>query len=301
MKHKAWLAGIAIAALALVVAGVAWAAESQPLHRPAERIGGRAVRGMVVASEEDRISLQPAEGQAVTVLVTERTNLWVPGQPPTTTVELAIGTPALVFGRAEATETGERALAARIIVVADDQDLPKVFVRGRVVAVTRQTIVVNTGRGERAVTITPRSRLWTTGGRLGSLRAIHPADLVFALGQPNDRGQWVAGLVLAAADGPSAGRELRVKVLAVEPAARMLTAQTRAGKEISILTDDETRFRTVGGRSPDSGAPILSDIAVGDRIVARGRMDDLNPGTFSAREIGLVADPQGPDKILPDE
>jgi hypothetical protein len=156
------------------------------------------VRGTVVASEEDRISLQPADGQMVTVHLMESTRLWVPGQPLTTTVELAVGSPALVFGQAEATGNGEFTLSARVIVVAGDQDLPRVLVRGRVVAVTQQTIVVDTGRGERAVTVTPRSRLGTTGGRLDSLRGIRAADRVVALGYPNDRGQWVAGLVLVA-------------------------------------------------------------------------------------------------------
>ena len=49
---------------------------------------------------------------------------------------------------------------------------------------------------KRAITVLPRTRLWSTSERLDSLRDIHPGDRLIALGQPTELGEWVAGLVM---------------------------------------------------------------------------------------------------------
>jgi hypothetical protein len=302
MNHKLWLAGIGFVVLILGVAGAAWAMSEEPETslELAEPLGMRVVRGVVISSEEGQVSLELANGQVLTMLLQENTHQWVPGEPPTTTIQLEGGDPIVAFGRTVPAETSEQSLSARLILAASEQDFPKLLIRGRVAAVTKQTVVVSTGRGERAVTITPRSRLWTTGGRLDSLQAVRRRDQVIAFGQANEWGQWVAGFVLVIPPETSAGRLLRSRVFAVDALAGTITVEMRTGTEVLIVTDEGTRYRFIGEQSAYSGGPTLADITKGDQLVARGRWGDQAPDTFVASEIGLVAEPNDLEGTPPD-
>jgi RNase P/RNase MRP subunit p29 len=228
MKRKLLLAVVGVLLAALVSAGAAWAAEASRAwttglaqagrewaatlaQAPAtdeeqaaetgaddapRRLAAGVVRGTVTEVADGRIVVETGEGQAATLLVDDSTRQWVPGQPPTSTLTLAVGDPVLALGRPVRSETGTKTLQTRLVVVADDEELPKIVVRGRVVAVTRQTIVVDTGGRERAITVRAGTALLAAGGRLGSLQEVRPGNVVAALGQPTPLGQWLAGLVL---------------------------------------------------------------------------------------------------------
>lgn len=224
MKRKLLLAVVGVLLAALVSAGAAWAAEAvqgwttnlaqsgrewaaalaqvpvadeEPAADDApRRLAAGVVRGTVTGVADDRIAVETEEGQAATLLVDDSTRQWVPGRPPTSTLTLAVGDPVLALGRPVRSETGTKTLQTRLVVVADDEELPKIVVRGRVVAVTRQTIVVDTGGRERAITVRAGTALLTASGRLGSLQEVRPGNVVAALGQPTEWGQWLAGLVL---------------------------------------------------------------------------------------------------------
>lgn len=175
------------------------------------RLQEHVVRGTVIAVQGDEISVEMADSRTATLLIADTTRLWVPGEPPTTTVDLAVGDPVLALGKPTAAESGEKTLTAWLVVVVGDQDLPKVLIRGRAVAITQQTIVVQTGRGERAITVLPRTHIWSARGRLDSLHDIHQGEQIVALGQPTELGRWVVGAILVPgpaplADNGSAGR-----------------------------------------------------------------------------------------------
>jgi hypothetical protein len=76
--------------------------------------------------------------------------------------------------------------------------------------------VVQSGNRERAITVLPRTRLWSTGGRLDSLRDVHPGDPLIALGQPTELGQWIAGLVMIAGPENTARQGLRGTVVGLD-------------------------------------------------------------------------------------
>jgi RNase P/RNase MRP subunit p29 len=228
MKRKLLIIGLAALLMAFAIGGTVWAAEVvQPgwLHEKGVDLGAlavalqvdedegvpaddaaitrgsrglrnRFVRGTVTAVEDDTVLVEAADGAIVTLVISDSTRLWVPGEPPTTTVELVVGDPVLAVGKAAPTETGERALAARLVVVVSDEDLPKYVIRGHVVAVTTQTLVVQSGRGERAITVLPRTQIWSRQGKLDSLLAVHEGEQIIALGQPTELGMWIARLVL---------------------------------------------------------------------------------------------------------
>jgi hypothetical protein len=194
MKRKLGLVGLAVVIAALAVGILGWLGATWQAAWAAEETQQRWLKGNVVESG-DTITVETGKDEIATLLITDTTRLWIPGQPPTTTVSLAVGDPVLAMGQPVATES-HRALLARVVVVVSDEDLPKILVRGRIVAVTEKTIVVQTGRGERAMTVFPRTRLWSAGERLNSVQDVHPGEQIVALGQPTELGQWIAGLVM---------------------------------------------------------------------------------------------------------
>lgn len=287
MVRRVWIVGLAVVVLALVAGGVAWAAEKE---QAPTRLEDHVVRGTVTAVEGDEVTVETVDGEADRLIIADDTALWLPGEPPTTTVELAVGDPVLAFGqRATADQQtddgGPEALEARLVVVVSDEDLPKVLIRGRAVTVTRQTLVVQAGRRERAITVTPNTRFWSPGGRIKSLRDVHAGDQIIALGQPTELGQWNGGLVAVLGRQPQKQRGVQGEVTAIDLAAGTLTVQTPRERAVTVLTGDETRYRI-----PGVDEPSLSDLKVGDRIQVLGQFD-AESGLFLAKGIGVLPPP----------
>ena len=247
------------------------------------------MRGTVTALDGNTVWCETPEGGVRSFAISDRTFLWVPGKPPTSTVELAVGDPVLAFGQGVPDETGSSTLSARLVLVADEEELPRVLIRGRARSVTRQTVVVQSGSRERAITVLPRTRLWSTSGQLDSLRDVHSGDQLIALGQPTELGQWVAGLVMVAGPEVPARRGLRGTVVTLDAEEQTLTVQTEAGNQISVIAGADTEIRIPGIEQAG-----LADIAVGDRVVLLGRFDPQNSSRFLARRIGLLASPDEP-------
>lgn len=274
-KHKLWIVITAAAALLLLVGGIAWAADREPAA------GNEfSVVGEVASIKDDQMIVETEAGEEVGVLLIDETYQWLPGEPPTTTLSLAVGDPVLVLGRPAGAVEDPAALAAWLILVAEREELPRYVVRGRAAAVTAQTIVVQTGRAERAITVTRATRLWAPKGRLASLREVKPGDKVVAVGQPTELGQWHAGVVLAMGGPQVTQRGLRGQVTAIDLEAGTLEVETARGS-VTVTTGEETRYRLPGVDDPG-----LDDIQVGDPIVAVGRFESRDPAVFAARGIG---------------
>jgi RNase P/RNase MRP subunit p29 len=287
MKRQIWIVGLTVVVLVLLAGGIAWAQELEQ-GRPVQSFGGHLVRGIVVDETGDEITVEMAGGERATLLINDKTRMWVPGEPPTTEVELAAGDAVLALGRPEAAAEGVRTLAAILIVVAGDEDVPRITVRGRVVAVIEQTIVVQTGRGERAVTVLPRTLLWSAQGRLDSLRDVRPGEPIVALGQPTEFGQWIAGVVLVPGPAPLARNGIRGEVVTIDLEAGTLAVETEQRGTISVVAAEGTRYRIPGVEEPG-----LANIQVGDQILALGRFEEGSSATFQARIVGVVHAPSG--------
>ena len=298
--NRMLIVGLTITLLALVAGGVVWAAESGALTqlpspqalsavkvRAAEalnliRLPANVIHGTVITVKEDEILVKTDAGMSATLIISDTTVQWVPGQPPTRTVGLATGDPVLAFGRPVAREDKQKAIVARIILVVADEDLPKYLIRGQVVVVTRKTIVVDTGQRERAVTVLSRTRFWAPG-RPDAPRDIRPGDAVIVLGQPNELGQWIAGAVVVPGAAQAAGRGLAGKVTAIDLDAGTLTLQTGQRGELTVVTGDKTRYRI-----PEVEEPTLASIKIGDQILAAGRFEQGSQTRFLARGIRVV-------------
>lgn len=286
MKRRTLVAIFALILLAVALVGAAWAADTD---QPRRRLQDQIVRGTVTALDGNTVWIETPGGDESSFAISDRTFLWVPGEPPTSTVELAVGNPVLAFGQSLPDEAGSSMLSARLVLVADEEELPRVLIRGRALSVTRQTVVVQSGSRERAITVLPRTRLWSTSGRLDSLRDVHPGDQLIALGQPTELGQWVAGLVMVAGPEVPARRGLRGTVVTLDAEEQTLTVQTEAGNQISVIAGADTEIRIPGIEKAG-----LADIAVGDRVIVLDRFDPQDSSRFLARGIGIVAEPDEP-------
>jgi predicted pyridoxine 5'-phosphate oxidase superfamily flavin-nucleotide-binding protein len=79
-------------------------------------------------------------------------------------------------------------------------------------------------------------------------------------------------------------------ILSIDSAARRIAIKTDAGPEMIISFEDATRFLRVapGAQDLQNAASIsVSDLAVADRILARGRA--VNPGLFAATSIIVMS------------
>jgi hypothetical protein len=191
----------------------------------------------------------------------------------------------LVFGQPQAAAAGEETLGARLIVVVEREELPRYVMRGRAIAVTSQTVVVDTGQRERAATILPRTQLLSSEGGLESLRGVQPGDQVLAVGQPTELGQWHAGLVLVA--GARARHIVRGEIAAINLDEGHLIVQSDRRGEVSIVVGERTRYRIPGIDDPD-----VADLRVGDRIAAIGRVQDAEVGSLVAWVIARLPESQ---------
>jgi hypothetical protein len=90
-----------------------------------------------------------------------------------------------------------------------------------------------------------------------------------------------------AAQGSSQSARPIGAIIKMDTAARLITIKSDAGPEMTITFDDSTRYLRVAPGAPDlqNAAPIsLSDLTVGDRILARGQ--NINEsGSFKASSI----------------
>lgn len=99
---------------------------------------------------------------------------------------------------------------------------------------------------------------------------------------------------LVIAQQPASADRVVGEVTAVDAANRQLTLKTAAGKSFSVKTDEKTQYRRVpaGETTLEHATAIaFTDIAVGDRTIARGRVEADNVTAealivVSAREIG---------------
>jgi Cu/Ag efflux protein CusF len=80
-------------------------------------------------------------------------------------------------------------------------------------------------------------------------------------------------------------------ILTIDSAAKRITIKTDAGPEVKISFNEATRFLRVapGAKDLENAASIsASDLAVGDRILARGQSES-DPATFAANSIIVMS------------
>src|SRR5262245_38888232 len=80
-------------------------------------------------------------------------------------------------------------------------------------------------------------------------------------------------------------------ILAIDPTAKHVTIKTDAGPEMTVVFDEATRFLRIapGAKDLENAAPIsATEIAVGDRILVRGRSGG-DTGSFAATSVIVIS------------
>jgi hypothetical protein len=80
-------------------------------------------------------------------------------------------------------------------------------------------------------------------------------------------------------------------ILAIDLAAKRVTIKTDTGPEMTVVCDEATRFLRIvpGAKDLENAAPISApELAVGDRILARGRSSG-DTGSFAATSIIVIS------------
>jgi hypothetical protein len=152
--------------------------------------------------------------------------------------------------------------------------------RGQVVAVEGDTLLVDTPSGEeRAVIVSEDTRLRIPGIREPSIEDIDVGDYVGAWGNVNETGDLLARVVIAMpAEMAQRRNVVQGRVTAVE--GLTISVETGQGERI-VVTDESTRFLIPGVEDPG-----IRDVAAGDPILALGRPDD--EGNLLARMVAIV-------------
>jgi hypothetical protein len=152
--------------------------------------------------------------------------------------------------------------------------------RGQVVAVDRDTLLVNTPSGEeRTVIVSEETRLRIPGVADPSLADVDVGDYVAAWGVVSEDGDLLARVVIVVpAEMAQRRNVVQGRVTAIE--GLTISVETDQGERI-VITDESTRFLIPGVEDPG-----IRDVAVGDPILALGRPDD--EGNLLARAVGIV-------------
>jgi hypothetical protein len=234
------------------------------------RAGVGQLWGEFTAVEGHQLEVARRDGTPVTVLVGDDTRFRVPEVTEPGLEDLKIGASVLVRGRWN--EEGQ--LEAHLIRLLPE-GVERV-VRGRVTAVNPPHIEVLTRVGPIVITTDQDTRYRVPGLENPSLDDISVDDTILAGGAREEGENHAAVIAVIPAEMQRAVR--LGTVTAVDE--RSLTLMTRGGEVITVLIDENTRFRI-----PGVEAPTVDDIEVGFQAAAAGWMnqDDV---TLLARSVG---------------
>jgi hypothetical protein len=152
--------------------------------------------------------------------------------------------------------------------------------RGKVVAIEGNALLVNTASGEeRRVIFGEETRLFFPGVPEPSIEDIEVGHYVGAWGERNEDGDLLARVVVVV---PAAlarrGYAVQGHVAGID--GRALTVETPRGERM-VITEEETRFIMPGVEEP-----TMEDVQVGDPLLALGRPDE--EGNLVARVVAVV-------------
>ncbi len=165
-----------------------------------------------------------------------------------------------------------------------EEPAEEVGLRGQVVAIEGDALLVKTASGEECRVITDEETSFRIPG-VSSLTIAHidEGDYIGVRGQRNEDGDVLAmSVVVVPAEYARRRHMVRGEVLAIED--ETLTVRTPQGERL-VSTDEGMRFLIAGIKEPD-----IEDISLGGPILALGRPDE--EGNLLARVVAVVSRPQ---------
>lgn len=230
-----------------------------------------AVQGRLETKMESGFTLSSGRGE-VTVSVDANTRYRVPGAEQATLADLNVGDAVIALGRR--TESGE--WLARMVAVLPPA--PVGALKGQVKAITDQMLTVSTHSGEKTLLTDENTRFRVPDLEHPSLADIEVGDRIFALVRSQEGGTLLAKVVAVLPENAPGPAHLRGRVIQVADSS--LKVQARQD-EVTITTTETTEVRVPGVENP-----TLSDIRLGDTVLAIGRATGWSQ--MEAKVIGVL-------------
>jgi RNase P/RNase MRP subunit p29 len=152
------------------------------------------------------------------------------------------------------------------------------FLLGQVTAIEGTTLMVKTPDGERQVTTNDETRFRIPGVENPTIADVNVGGYILARGEPDSTGAFVAQAILAVS-GQRVGRFIVQGTVSAIEGTTLVLDTLQGGKQV---TTDEAIFW-----APDAESPSLTDVQVGDPVVAWGRPDE--DGSLAARLVAIAS------------
>lgn len=280
MKSLTKLVMVMMMALALISsATVAFAQEESDGARPRNGL-----RGEVTAVSTSSLTVEPPNGESVTVNITDETTIrLVETQSEGTIDDIEVGNFVGVRGQ----KNDDGSVNARLIVVATRAQIRQHTLRGEVLAVhlDEGTLTVQSKAQDKAwlVKTTDETRYRVPDVENPTLADIKEGDHILIIGKRDDENSnsGTARAIVIIPAGQRDGIRLRGEITAVDHDEHTFVLHSDRG-DVTVLTDDSTQYRT---RSDQNIS--YDDIEVGLKAIVIGtRVEDQNH-TIEARTVGL--------------
>ena len=251
-----------------------WENDGTILARLIVRLPGREevrhILGELTAKGDDWMEITRRDGTTVGVVVKERTRFRIPGVENPGLDDLKIGD--RLYARGLWNDDGE--LEARLVVRVPDG--VEALLLGRVTGVDALSIEVQTRQGPEVVITDENTRFVVPGIDNPSLANIVVDDIIVAGGVREEDG--LHALVVAVSPERPQRAIRRGTVVAKDGGA--ITLETPNGDQLTVMTDERTRFRVAGVAEPS-----IEDIQLGFQAAAAGLLNPAD-GTLHARIVG---------------
>jgi hypothetical protein len=247
---------------------------------PSGSLEDELLRGIVSSVDGETFQLRVREGE-VQVITDQDTVVRIPDVDDATVADLEEGRPVVVMGQFGG--EGE-AFNASAVAVIPGWVIQWHLVRGELVAVEGDTLVLTAGRGadqEKRVQTTDETTFRIRGVEVATVGDLDVGDRIVALGHEDaSSGDFIARSVAVVPRRPRHGL-VDGEVTAVGEDFVMLETPYRG--QLTCTVTDETRFRI-----PGDDDPSLEDIAVGDYVAVIGYRD--RDGDLMARGVGRLTE-----------
>ncbi len=240
--------------------------------------------GTVEAVLDQTLTLLTGEGERVTVLTDDETRFFVPGVQEAGLADVEVGARAGVAGLRD--EAGDLLARAVRVTVGGKRAL----VRGRVTAVEADRFSLETARGELMVQVDEETQYRFPGVKEPGLGDVEAGAHLAVGGTLNEDGSLQARLVGALPERAQRGRVMGV-LKSIEGAT--LTLILKGGREISLGTDENTRFLV-----PGLAEASLDDLQVGDSVAAQGIKPEDEGELPYAEVVAVVRDIGGQGRAV---
>jgi len=228
-------------------------------------------RGRVETKSGSGFTLSTRQGE-VAVSVDADTRYHVHGVEQPTLADIQVGDVVLTLGRRE----GTGSLLARLVIVVPP--MPIGGLRGEVTVIEGQTLTIATSGGDKVLLTDEDTQFRVPDVEEPTLADIHVGDGVFALVEAGEGGTLLTRMVAVVPQDALGPISLRGRVTSVAEAS--LTVQVRENVATVTIT------ATTQIRVPGVENPTLSDIRIGDWVLAVGRPTGVC--RIEARAVGVL-------------